>query len=106
MFETPRCDVCNLKCETISTLDVHMKVTHGETDNSRIQRRVKMAANAHEKSKRLHRQGESKSYICTECAEIFATLDEQKIHEQKYHCPTNFFEQEKIKLQDPLQIVE
>ena len=105
IFETPRCDICNFKFETITTLDVHMKVAHEETDHSRIQRRVKMAANATEKSKKIDIQGGSKCFNCTECGEIFATLNDQQIHERKYHSLKNIILQENIGLvkeEDPL----
>ena len=64
-----------------------------------------MASNAAEKSKKIVIQGGSKCFNCTECGEIFATLNDQQIHERKYHSLKNIVLQENIGLvkeEDPL----
>ena len=89
IFDVARCETCNLKFETIAILDTHMKVYHGESDHTRIERRMKMAASAIKNSSDLRVKDIatklSKVYNCTECGEYFSTYDEQRSHEAIAH---------------------
>ena len=88
-FETPKCDICNCKCESIAILDKHKKVYHEETEYDRIQRRTKMITIATEKSRMFNMQCKIKSYNCSECGDLFSALEEQKAHEENNHKENN-----------------
>ena len=64
MFETPMCDTCGVKFDNISTLDVHMKSVHKESESNRIQRRTEMAKYAANslKNAKEHSVNESKKW--------------------------------------------
>ena len=83
MFETPKCEQCIIKIETIAFIDVHIKVKHTETDHERSEGRVKITTFAISKGNSNGKM--TKSYDCSECAEIFVSAEDIKVHNQKKH---------------------
>ena len=77
----PVCASCNIKFQNMKSLDVHMKVDHEESENTRIKRLTRTV----EEVRKCEILQKIKSSDCTECGILFVTSQDLKTHIKNVH---------------------
>ena len=82
-LKSPSCTSCNIKFENMERLNVHMRVKHQETDDSRLNRLTQIMHGSMTRVPSI--EIILKSFDCTECGVTFVNESEMKIHNDKHH---------------------